>query len=152
MANVLIYNEETGAAIRYKVSVNTPDYTERTDVLINPDVSGLQASEIPLSDWKVDAGIVRELTQQEKDDRAAAQAAAAAQAVLDQIAYSRTQAKSYVDSGLSDIGLIIRALAVTIKDEINILRSEHSLAARTNAQLKTAIQNKIDDESADNMD
>jgi hypothetical protein len=38
---------------------------------------------------------------------------------------------------------LIRALAFVILDEINLLRAEHSLADRTQAQLRTAIKAKI---------
>ena len=38
---------------------------------------------------------------------------------------------------------LLRAFAEVVKDEINILRGQHGLAARTLAQLRTAIINKI---------
>ena len=36
-----------------------------------------------------------------------------------------------------------RAFALTVLDEINILRAEHGLSARTASQLKTALRNKL---------
>ncbi len=36
MANVLIFDEITKKLIEYKKSVNTPDYSWRPDVLVNP--------------------------------------------------------------------------------------------------------------------
>lgn len=38
---------------------------------------------------------------------------------------------------------LLRAFAEVVKDEINILRGQHGLAARTLAQLRTAIRNKV---------
>ena len=39
---------------------------------------------------------------------------------------------------------VLRAFAEVMIDEVNILRSQHSLSARTLSQLVTAIKNKID--------
>ena len=39
--------------------------------------------------------------------------------------------------------LLIEALTLIIKDEINILRAQHGLAERTNSQIMTAIGNKL---------
>jgi len=39
---------------------------------------------------------------------------------------------------------LMEALALVIKDEINILRTQHSLADRTNQQILDAIQDKYD--------
>ncbi len=38
---------------------------------------------------------------------------------------------------------IIKALALTMKNEINLLRAEHGLAPRTTAQLKNAIHTRM---------
>jgi hypothetical protein len=38
---------------------------------------------------------------------------------------------------------ILRAFALVVLDEINILRAQHSLSARTAEQLRTAIKNKL---------
>lgn len=43
----------------------------------------------------------------------------------------------------------IRAVLLVILDEINVIRAQLSLTARTVAQLKTAIQSKINSGSAD---
>ena len=40
--------------------------------------------------------------------------------------------------------LLIEAIVLIVKDEINILRSEAGLTERTNAQIITAIGNKIE--------
>lgn len=89
----------------------------------------------------VENDAVREMMQPEKDALLAAEAAQADTSM-------RTSAKAPYTQ-LSSIGLTIRAFADIIKDEINILRAEHGLAPRTLAQLKTAIQNRIDSGDVD---
>lgn len=60
----------------------------------------------------------------------------------------RSGAKAYMDN-FSEVDLILRALAESIRGELNILRTLHSLPDRTKAQLKTAIKNKVDSGDAD---
>jgi hypothetical protein len=60
----------------------------------------------------------------------------------------RTGAKGYMDD-LESQGLVLRALAETLIEEINTLRAEHSLAPRTLIQLKTSIKSKIDSGEVD---
>lgn len=84
----------------------------------------------------VDGGIVRNMTQTEKDTLTAYEEA---QRDLN----IRDSAKTEMD-GFQSRGLLLRALADIIKDEINVLRAFHSLPDRTLTQLKTAIQNRID--------
>lgn len=38
----------------------------------------------------------------------------------------------------------LHGILLAIKDEINLLRAEHSMTARTTAQVQTAIENNID--------
>lgn len=40
---------------------------------------------------------------------------------------------------------IVKAFALVVLDEINLLRAQHALAARTPSQLKTAVRNKLGD-------
>ena len=40
--------------------------------------------------------------------------------------------------------MLLEAITEVIKDEINILRTEAGLSKRTDTQLKTAIQSKLD--------
>ena len=81
------------------------------------------------------------MSQAEKDAIDAAEAAAADTAM-------RTEAKSPY-TNLTARGWMFRALADVIRDEINILRDKHSLPARTLAQLKTAIEARIDNGDVD---
>ena len=46
--------------MNYLVSVHTPDYSDRDDVLINPDVEGIN-----LKQSVVDKGVVRDMTEEE---------------------------------------------------------------------------------------
>ena len=39
--------------------------------------------------------------------------------------------------------VLLEAVCLIIKDEINLLRTEHGLAERTNLQIMTAIDNKL---------
>lgn len=71
-----------------------------------------------------------------------------AQATFDNLS-DRASAKTLLNSSTVDREKLLRAVMLVMLDEINVLRVNSSLAARTAAQLKTAIQNKIDAGSAD---
>jgi len=62
MADVLIYNKQTGKIKSYLKSVNTPDYLNRNDVIINPKIP----KGVPLKFLKVENGKVVEMSQSEK--------------------------------------------------------------------------------------
>jgi hypothetical protein len=62
-----------------------------------------------------------------------------AQQILDETNARRDEAASQLDQ----VEDVLRAVVLVIKDEINILRAQHSLAARTTAQLRTAVRNKL---------
>lgn len=151
---VVLFNPTSTPVANKVTAVRGPvplkDYLTATNALTfdtpgpPADVVSLKSSNVPQSQWKVSGTNVVELSQAEKDAEAtalaAAQAAAAAQALLD----AKNRAKQYIDSGLQDNDLLIRALAIVVKDELNILRVQHGLAARTDAQLKAAITNEVD--------
>ena len=61
-SNVLIYDPTTGRAKAYLKSVNTPSYSSRKDVVINPVLP-----KAPLKYLKVKDGKVVEMTQIERD-------------------------------------------------------------------------------------
>jgi len=48
-----------------------------------------------------------------------------------------------VSDELDQVEQITRAFALVVLDEINVLRAQHSLTARTISQLKTAVKNKL---------
>lgn len=69
MSSVLIFDDSTsacvfGRALDYLSSVNTPDYLDRTDALINPDVSALGG--VPQQYWKRRGDTVIEMTASDK--------------------------------------------------------------------------------------
>ncbi len=59
----------------------------------------------------------------------------------------RDAAKIRFDDGKN--GLILRAFMLLMLDELNTLRAQHSLPARTKTQLRNAIISKIDSGAAD---
>jgi hypothetical protein len=122
MADVV---SRTGSPLQYLKSVHTPDFPIG-QWIHNPDLSALTG--VPVRYWKVSGDIVSEMGAGEK----AAVDAAALQAERDN------------DKVPLDDERLIQALALTIMDEINILRAEHSLPDRTISQLKTAIKNRVD--------
>lgn len=139
MANVVIYDTGDNHVLSYLRSVNTPDYSERNDVVINPDLSAVIG--IALKYWKHDNGSIVEMSQAEKDALDAAEQAAFELTV-------RTGSKAYMDN-FNDFGLILRAMTSIMMKEINILRTEHSLANRTFSQLKTQIKSEVDSGDVD---
>ena len=142
MSLVVIYDEGASPEKVLGVvrSANTPDFDQRTDVVINPDLSALDGI-VPQKYWKHDTGAVIEYTQGEKDAQDAAEAAAADVAM-------RLSGQSMFD-GQTDMAQVLRALADTMVDGFNTLRALHSLPDYTLAQLKSIIQSKISDGSVD---
>lgn len=51
-------------------------------------------------------------------------------------------AKEIFDQSTGE-GVLLRSIMELVRDELNILRSQHSLASRTNEQIKTALLAKI---------
>ena len=142
MSLVVIYDEGASPEKVLGVvrSANTPDYVERTDVLINPDISALDGI-VAQKYWKHDTGAVIEYTQGEKDAQDAAEAAAADAAM-------RASGQALYD-GQVDVAQALRAMAEVMVIGFNELRDLHSLTPYTMQQLKTIIQSKIADGSVD---
>ena len=91
-----------------------------------PDLSAVAG--VPVKYWLIVGDVVSEMTQAEKD--------AVDAAILDA---ARDNAIAELDS----LEGILRQVLKIIMGEINILRSEHGLSARTLQQLKTAIRNSF---------
>jgi len=106
-------------------SVNTPDFPVE-QWIHNPDMSAVAGQ--PPRYWTVSGDTVTLL------DRAARDAVDAALLVS-----GREATVSQVDSPDD----ILRALVLVMLDEINTLRAQHSLQARTITQLRTAMRNKL---------
>ena len=121
MANVL--NRTTK---EYRVSANTPDFPV-ADWIINPDVSAVAG--FATQYWIITGDVVTLMTPAERDAVDAANLAAGRDEVSDQ---------------LDELEDVLRAFALTVLDEFNVLRvNEHGLAPRTIAQLKNAVRNKL---------
>lgn len=124
MANVI--NRIT---LQYIKSVNTPDY-DSADWVINPDMSLVAG--IPEKYWRLVGDTPKEMTIAQKN--------AVDQAEADVLALQQENAKDFEIS----FDTLMKAFALVVLDEINILRSNASLADRTISQLKQAVKDKYD--------
>ena len=91
-----------------------------------PDISAVEGWDIRY--WIITGDVISLMD-------AAARAAVDAQVLSD--------ARDSITDEIDLVESLVRALALVLLDEINTLRAEHSLAARTTAQVKTAIRNKL---------
>jgi len=112
-----------------RASVNTPDFPV-ANWIINPDLSSVSGF-LP-KHWIITGDVVSLMDQAARD-------AADVQETADIVAGERTAGKQQFDDER-----ILKALALVILDEINILRSQHGLAARTKMQFANAIRSKVD--------
>lgn len=118
----------------YLYSVSPQDLPEaEANYIMDPDLSAV--SGFPSIYWIISGDTVSLMSQAERDAVDAALAAAALQADKDS------------EEARIDSERVLVALADIIKDEINILRAEHSLADRTLQQLKNAIKANIQGQS-----
>jgi hypothetical protein len=95
MANVAFL--ENGNVV-YLKSVNTPEYSGKTNLVINPDVSSL--SVVDRKYWKIDGGSVVEMTQAEKDFVNESESLAKDAAVQNLTIDTITLAKALVKAGV----------------------------------------------------
>ncbi len=111
-------------------SVNEPDFP--VERFIHEPIEGLASVlDFPTKYWVITGDVVTLMDQAARD-------AVDAQEVADALAADRTVAKDRYDDR------DFKALALVIMDELNILRAEHALNARTPAQLKSAHSAKVD--------
>jgi len=82
--------------------------------------------------WKETGGVFSEMAQSEKDDKDL-------EIIAADLIFDKSIAKRRIDDER-----VLRAFAEVVMDELNNLRAEHGLPARTLSQLVTAIKNKID--------
>lgn len=111
----------------YRVSVSPVELEEpETNYIKDPDLSVVGT--FPNQYWTITGDIVTLKTPSERD-------------VVDAVAVetARDSAVTVMDRTEN----LLRALALTILDEVNVLRSQHGLAPRTAAQLRTGIRNKL---------
>lgn len=64
MSRVVIFDKATGNVKRFLKSANTPEFSGRDDVLINPDTSSVDG--IKPRYWKKDGSDIRAMTTAEK--------------------------------------------------------------------------------------
>lgn len=142
MSLIVIFDE--GATpekvLEVRRSTSPRPFIGRTDVLTDPDISALDGV-VPRRYWKRVGTTVVEFSAAEKTTQDTEEAAEQDLAV-------RTGAKAQLN-GFSDVPLMLRAFADILKEEINTLRALHSLPDRTLAQLRTAIDGRIDGGSVD---
>lgn len=153
MANVLHRTTKL-----YRTSVNTPDFPV-SDWIHDPDLSAVIGFDSKY--WVITGDAVSLMSQAERDAVDAAEAAAI-------LASARAEAKSYYDNTIDYLGKAIKAVALVAQDEMNLHADKinailtaidngsnigavkTNIAAiadypqRTPAQLKTAVDNKID--------
>ena len=138
MPNYLRYNPDS-TPIANRVTW----YGAATDHYMESQVNWLREPVLPegftVANSKVVAGAVELLSQADWDTIAAAQAAAQAAAEDAYQTQAKATAATLMDVLQSPEGRVIKAVAKIIVDELNILRAQHSLVARTLAQVKTAI-------------
>lgn len=149
--NVYVFDPVTRHHRDYITSQHTPAYQGRTDVLIDPALP----VGIPLMFTKETNGVVVAMSLSESNAIVASIIAALDTGV-------RADASAPLKD-FSGLGLLMRAFADLVKDDLNILRNEISidktnealfrsrpiLAPRTFAQLQTAITNKIASRTVD---
>lgn len=159
MALIVIFDEVTTPqkVVNIIIGAHTPDFSSRTDVAINPDLSALATFDaegrlatfiVPRRYWKHSTGAIVEYTQAEKDAQDAQDAIDREAERVQGIANTKLAAKDQI-IGFADTSLFLRAFISILIEEINTLRALHSLPDRTIAQLKTAIGNRIDDGTID---
>lgn len=121
-------------ADRYALIFTNPDGTPNGNAewILNPDLSAVAG--FPTQYWIITGDIVTLMSQTEMD-------------VIDaDIVAAADLADKISEKARMDVEKVLIAFATVVKDEINILRAQHSLAGRTLAQLKTAIKNEIDNQ------
>lgn len=106
-------------------SANTPDYP-LANWIINPNLSAV--SGFASKYWIITGDAVTLMSSAQRAAVDAAELTAARDAIANQI------------DAINTYG---RAFAEIVMDEINILRAQHSLPARSLSQLKTALRNKL---------
>lgn len=109
----------------FRPSVNTPDFPVGTWV-INPDLTAVTG--FASKYWIITGDVITLMDQAARDTVDAAEVSARRDQTADQ---------------LDVVEGVLRAFALVVLDEINVLRGIESLPDRTIAQLKTAVRGKL---------
>jgi len=138
---VVIFDPATGRNLRRLDSVDTIQYANRTDVLINP-VFPTNA----LNLCYVTNGTIQPIPQAWIDAEALAAWIAQSNANVLNIATERSNMISTASAymyGTNAEGRILRAFALLTLDQINVLRKLHSLPVITTNTFLTAMSNSV---------
>ena len=149
MAAIIKYDPNSATVpnrvLEHRKSVQESDWLSVPNVLITdsgdfPEVAALIADQVPMSQWKVANGLVAALSQADLDALAAQLAIDAAAAAVANLAASKAYAKGQLVNQKELRDAVLAVLDVIVP-EINTLRAQHSLAARTQNQVVTAMKN-----------
>lgn len=110
-------------------SVNTPDYSV-DDWIVNPDLSAVAGQ--PARYWAITGDVVSLMDQAARDQ------------VDADVAQAATDADRTAEKARLTTERVLRAFALVVMDEINLLRAQHGLADRTASRLLNAITAKVD--------
>ena len=119
---------------QYLRSVSTGDYPVQ-DWIINPNLSAVTG--FASKYWTITVDVVTLMTQGERDAVDSSEAAAV-------LASARAGAKADYDSAIARVEKLSKAIALVALDQINILRTDAARPVVTAAQMKTAIEAKVD--------
>lgn len=112
----------------YLRSVSPSDLSDPLENYIeSPDLSNVVG--VPSIYWIITGEIITEMSQAEKD---------AVDAAI--LANARDSA---IQTGIDNLESVMRQLTILMVDEINILRVEHELPARTFAQVKAQLRSNL---------
>ncbi len=98
----------------------------RAKYIENPDISAVTGFSNRY--WTIIGDVISLMSQSERDAVDVAEEQAQLDAIADELQQVRT---------------LTRAFAEVVLDEINLLRSQHSLSARTLTQLRNAVRGKL---------
>jgi len=112
---------------QFLTSTSPASLTEpEVNYIKDPDLSAIAG--FPSRYWTITGDVVSLMSKAERDAVDAAALTARRDSTADQLDF---------------IEEVLRAFALTVLDEINVLRSQHALPARTIAQLKTTVRGKL---------
>lgn len=109
MASVAIF--KSGKEPQFLQSVNTPEYSSDPDVIVNPDITAVQA--VPLKFWKRVGNAIEEMTAGEK------------QAILDaELLARKSQADTFSANSLAIFTALIKVINVRLPAGSKITKQE----------------------------
>lgn len=135
MASILIFNTGNGRALEWRAEVNTPDFSSRPDVIVNP----VMPPGVPIKFIKVVAGAPVAMTAGEQATITANETAAADTDL-------RTNSKTQLGA-VNTENLKLRALLIYLLGELKVAVPAYTKP--TKAQALTAIRAIIDSGAAD---